>query len=76
MTNALDEGIKKSILLLAEYISEEANQAAKVKEEKPIFVVLGNPPYSVSSQNVSKRKRRLEQDTKYLAGVKICQNSL
>ncbi|MDJ0520074.1 MAG: N-6 DNA methylase, partial [Trichodesmium sp. MO_231.B1] len=70
LTNALDEGIKKSSLLLAEYISEEANQAAKVKEEKPIFVVLGNPPYSVSSQNVSKRKRRLEEDTKYLADVK------
>ncbi|MGD1713445.1 type ISP restriction/modification enzyme [Dapis sp. BLCC M172] len=70
LTNALDEGIKKSSLLFGEYISEEANQAAKVKEEKPIFVVLGNPPYSVSSQNVSKRKRRLEEDTKYLADVK------
>ncbi|MGD1807067.1 N-6 DNA methylase [Dapis sp. BLCC M126] len=70
LTNALDEGIKKSSLLLAEYISEEANQAAKVKEEKPIFVVLGNPSYSVSSQNVSKRKKRLEEDTKYLADVK------
>ncbi|MDY7005999.1 MAG: type ISP restriction/modification enzyme [Cyanobacteriota bacterium] len=70
LTNALDEGIKKSSLLLGEYISEEANQAAKVKEEKPIFVVLGNPPYSVSSQNISKRKRRLEENTKYLADVK------
>ncbi|NEP87631.1 MAG: N-6 DNA methylase [Okeania sp. SIO2C2] len=70
LTNALDEGIKKSSLLLGEYISEEANQAARVKEEKPIFVVLGNPPYSVSSQNVSKRKRVLEEDAKYLADVK------
>ncbi|MGK7923608.1 MAG: type ISP restriction/modification enzyme, partial [Trichodesmium sp.] len=70
LTNALDEGIKKSSLLFGEYISEEANKAAKVKGEKPIFVVLGNPPYSVSSQNISKRKKLLKEDTKYLADVK------
>ncbi|MDJ0553323.1 MAG: hypothetical protein QNJ68_02550 [Microcoleaceae cyanobacterium MO_207.B10] len=33
LTNALDEGIKKSSLLLAQYISEEPNQVAKVKGE-------------------------------------------
>ena len=32
-------------------IAEEANAANEVKRDKPIMVVLGNPPYSVSSHN-------------------------
>jgi len=41
-----------------------------VKTDISVTVVLGNPPYSVSSQNASKRKRILNQDEKYLADVK------
>lgn len=51
LTNSLDEGIKKSELLFAEYISQEANQAAEVKTEIPINVVIGNPPYAGHSAN-------------------------
>jgi len=51
LTNTLEEAAKKSELLFANYISEEANAAAEIKRDKPIMVVLGNPPYSVSSQN-------------------------
>ncbi len=36
---------------LAESIAEESKEAAKIKKDTPIMVVLGNPPYSVSSQN-------------------------
>jgi hypothetical protein len=35
------------------FVSEEARAADAVKQEKPIMVVLGNPPYSVSSSNKS-----------------------
>lgn len=42
---------KKSELLFAEYISQEANQAAEVKTETPINVVIGNPPYAGHSAN-------------------------
>ena len=35
-------------------LSKEAHLAGKVKKEQPILVVLGNPPYSVSSTNKSK----------------------
>ncbi|GBF82607.1 adenine specific DNA methyltransferase [Aphanothece sacrum FPU1] len=69
LTNTLEEGVKKSEVLLGKYISEEANKAAAVKTEIPIYVVLGNPPYSVSSQNASKRKRMVNEDTQYLADV-------
>lgn len=51
LTNTLDEAIKHSETLFAQWISEEANAAAEIKKEKPIMVVLGNPPYSVSSLN-------------------------
>ena len=51
LTNTLDEAIKHSETLFAQWISEEANAAARVKKDEPIMVVLGNPPYSVSSLN-------------------------
>jgi predicted helicase len=67
----LEAGIKQGDLIsgITQIIAEESSQAAKVKTEIPITVVLGNPPYSVSSQNASKRKRILNQDEKYLADV-------
>jgi hypothetical protein len=42
--NALEPAVKTSELLLGEFITREANEAAEVKREKPILVVLGNPP--------------------------------
>ena len=55
LTNALEEPIKhEETLGFAGFISEEGNQAADIKKNKPIMVVLGNPPYSVSSANKGK----------------------
>ncbi len=34
-------------------LSEESHLAGKVKKDQPILVILGNPPYSVSSVNKS-----------------------
>jgi predicted helicase len=51
--NALEPAVKTSELLLGEFITREANEAAEVKREKPILVVLGNPPYSGHSANRS-----------------------
>lgn len=51
LTNTLEESARKTELLLFEWISQEANSAATVKKDKPIMVVLGNPPYSIKSQN-------------------------
>ena len=57
LTNTLEEAFKKSEQLAGfnEYIVEEANAAAEIKKEKPIMVVLGNPPYSGISANASVR---------------------
>lgn len=51
--NALEPAVKTSELLLGEFITREAEAAAEVKREKPILVVLGNPPYSGHSANRS-----------------------
>ncbi|HEX6820208.1 MAG TPA: N-6 DNA methylase, partial [Ktedonobacterales bacterium] len=51
LTNTLEEAAVRSNLLMGKYISDEANEAARVKRDKPVMVVLGNPPYSGHSAN-------------------------
>jgi len=51
LTNTLEEAFKKSEVVFAKFIAEEANSAASIKRGKPIMVVLGNPPYSGISAN-------------------------
>ncbi len=52
LTNTLEPGEKaQKALGFAGFITEEANAATDVKQEKPIMVVLGNPPYSGHSAN-------------------------
>jgi len=50
LTNTLEMREPGQELLLPQ-LTEEGREAIKVKEKEPILVVLGNPPYSVSSQN-------------------------
>lgn len=57
LTNTLEEGTPPQLGFnfgLAEAVSEESRLAADVKTEKPVMIVMGNPPYSVSSNNKSK----------------------
>ncbi|MDQ2973834.1 MAG: N-6 DNA methylase [Acidobacteriota bacterium] len=52
LTNTLEEAHEASKLpLFTQWLAEEANAASRIKQEKPVMVVTGNPPYSVSSQN-------------------------
>ncbi len=55
LTNSLEKGeVEERTLFslgLGKAISEESNQANKVKNELPIMVVIGNPPYSGISSN-------------------------
>jgi len=72
LTNTLEEAVKRAETLFARWITEEANAAAEIKKEKPIMVVLGNPPYSVSSANKGKYIERLME--LYKASVRSEQN--
>jgi hypothetical protein len=51
LANTLDEPTDKTEFLFEGFVSEEANQAAEIKRDLPIRVVIGNPPYSVNSAN-------------------------
>lgn len=68
LTNTLEEGVPQQPDLfsfgLAEVVSEESRLAAEIKSEKPVMVVMGNPPYSVSSNNKSKYIENLVADYK------------
>ncbi|MFA6186876.1 MAG: type ISP restriction/modification enzyme [Phycisphaerae bacterium] len=59
LTNTLEEAEEISRNMYAQWISEEARAANKVKKELPIMVVLGNPPYSGHSANCGKWITRL-----------------
>lgn len=49
---------------LFHYLSAEANEANRIKREAPVMVVMGNPPYSVSSSNKSDWIQGLLKDYK------------
>lgn len=57
LTNSLEEGATKADLFtgfgFAESIADESKEASVIKNESPIMVVIGNPPYSGESSNAS-----------------------
>jgi len=71
LTNSLEQAeTQKNLpsLGLAESIAEEAREATVVKNTTPIMVVLGNPPYSVSSSNKGEWIQNLIKE--YKTGLK------
>jgi len=55
MTNTLEEAFDlKGLALFERWIAEESNKAGYVKQEFPVMIVLGNPPYSYDSVNTGK----------------------
>lgn len=51
LTNSLEEHHPDTGTLFAGWLSAEANEANAIKRDAPVMVVLGNPPYAVSSTN-------------------------
>jgi predicted helicase len=68
LTNSLDEEHKKSDVLFKEFIAEEGSQAAEIKKDKPIMAVIGNPPYSGVSANMSERAMQMVDAYKMVDG--------
>jgi predicted helicase len=67
LTNTLEEGVTRAEQLagLGHYIAEEASDAAFVKKQQDIMVVLGNPPYSGNSANTGEWITNLVRDSYY-----------
>ena len=52
LTNTLDmEDLQQTEIPGLESLSEESHEAGKIKQQEPILVILGNPPYSGHSAN-------------------------
>ncbi|MCY3936268.1 MAG: N-6 DNA methylase [Chloroflexi bacterium] len=71
LTNTLDPGRKVQQEMWDDYIATEAQAAAAVKNEKPIMVVLGNPPYSGHSANKGAWIRELLRDYYFVDGLPL-----
>lgn len=54
LTNSLEESNKEPRTLFAQWLSREATEANVIKRDYPVMVMIGNPPYSISSQNNGK----------------------
>ncbi len=64
LTNSLEEHHPDTGTLFASWLSSEANEANHIKRDAPVMVVIGNPPYSVSSSNKSEWIQNLLADYK------------
>ncbi len=66
LTNSLEPEHEYAGLSLfgAEWLAEEANDADIVKKDTPVMIVMGNPPYAVSSSNKSEWIQNLLKDYK------------
>ncbi|MFH1450246.1 MAG: type ISP restriction/modification enzyme [bacterium] len=75
LTNSLEESVVQESLFMgfgfAESIAEESKEASKIKNETPIMVVIGNPPYSGVSSNETDYANGLVKKYKVEPGGKI-----
>jgi len=54
LTNSLEDPDKEaSKLPMVEWLTHEANEAQSIKKDTPVMVILGNPPYSGESENIT-----------------------
>jgi len=51
LTNSLEESHPDTGTLFASWLAKEAEDANHIKRDTPVMVVMGNPPYAVSSSN-------------------------
>jgi predicted helicase len=69
LTNALEEAHEMSDLpLFAQWIADEARQASEVKADRPILVIIGNPPYSGISANMAPEMAAMVDSYKIVDG--------
>ncbi|MDR1417368.1 MAG: N-6 DNA methylase, partial [Prevotellaceae bacterium] len=72
LTNSLEEAHGRTDIPFAQWLSDEANAASHLKQDVPVMVVLGNPPYSGESQNTGAWIEQLMLDyKKEPSGVKL-----
>ncbi|MEI6449414.1 MAG: type ISP restriction/modification enzyme [Actinomycetes bacterium] len=71
LTNSLEDAAEREhgqLTIFGAWLAEEADRASEVKRELPIMVILGNPPYSGISANMSAQSAALIDDYKVVDG--------
>ena len=74
LTNSLEKPTSQEDMLAFDFaasVAEESKEAAVIKDQKPIMVVLGNPPYSGESSNKGEWILKLLEDYKKEPGGNI-----
>ena len=75
LTNSLEQGVDvpEDLLQLglAEAVAQEAIQAGEIKTERPIMVMIGNPPYRGESSNKTKFAMSLVSGYKFEPGGRL-----
>jgi len=72
LTNTLEmEELAQTELPGMSSLSEESHLAGKVKKEQPILVILGNPPYSGISANLSEKEVTITKGQGYVTNYQI-----
>ena len=90
LTNSLEEYNKEAHTLFGYFLAEEANKASDIKRDAPVMIVMGNPPYSVSSSNKGKEfewidgllndykknlnEKKLNLDDDYIKFIRLAQH--
>ena len=64
LTNSLEECDPDTGTLWSQWLSNEAREANFIKRDCPVMVMVGNPPYSISSSNKGKWITQLVDDYK------------
>ncbi len=90
LTNSLEESVHDfPNLFMGQWLTEESEKAAEIKSEYPIMVVLGNPPYAVSSSNKGENiqnlikvykkdlnERKINLDDDYIKFIRFAENQI
>ncbi|MFC1655437.1 type ISP restriction/modification enzyme [Patescibacteria group bacterium] len=90
LTNSLEESVHEvPNLFMSQWLTEESHKASHIKSELPIMVVLGNPPYSVSSSNKGEsiqnlikvykenlNERKINLDDDYIKFIRFAENQI
>ena len=71
LTNSLEEVHPDTGTLWAQWLSDEASAANRIKRDCPVMVMIGNPPYSGESQNKGEWIMRLLEGYKKEPGGKM-----
>jgi hypothetical protein len=69
LTNALEPWVKQLPLIGFDALAHEAAAVNEIKRHKRFTVVIGNPPYSGLSANMSEEAGRIIEPYKYINGV-------